>query len=386
MGIEGGETLRETCRQAKEQYDETVLVLQGGGALGAYQAGVYDMLADADFHPTWVAGISIGAINCALIAGNPPERRVAALRAFWDQVTGRVSWPWLPDGDELRSFFNQMSANAALMMGQPGFFTPRFPPPQFQPVGSTAAISYYDTAPLRATLERYCDFELLNSGPVRLSVGAVNIRSGNFVYFDNRQRRIGPEHIMASGALPPGFPPVEVEGELYWDGGMVSNTPLQYVLTEGIGATLIFQVDLFSARGNRPRSIHEVNERAKDIQYSSRTRLNTDLFGAVHRLRRGINHLLEKLPPEALEDPGIKEIAKLTSNKLSLVNIIHFIYRRKQYDREHKDYEFSHNTMVDHWNAGRNDVMRTLRHRDWLQPPSPQAGVATHDIHYDAAD
>ncbi len=373
------------CKSARSKYGAVVLVLQGGGALGSYQAGVHDVLAAAGLHPDWVAGISIGAVNCALIAGNPPEKRAERMREFWFRVTERVDWPFPPLGDDMRSFMNKLSSMSSMMLGQPGFFEPRFPNPWFQPRGSAEAISYYDTTPLKTTLEELVDFDLLNDGPVRLSVGAVNVESGNFIYFDNRQRRIGPKHIMASGALPPGFPPVEIEGEYYWDGGLVSNTPLSYVLRSSPElSTLIFQVDLFSSRGMRPRTLADVAERQKDIQYSSRTRLNTDLFRDIHRVRAALGHLLDKLPPEARKEPAVQEMEKLRNT--SLVNIIHLIYQRRSYDADYKDYEFSRNTMLDHWKMGEHDMIRTLRHLDWLEPPDPRDGVKTHDIHFDATD
>jgi len=207
--------------------EERVLVLQGGGALGAYQGGVFQALQEAQLEPDWVAGISIGAINSALIAGNPPERRVARLREFWETVSSA-----LPGGvlslDRIDGMFrapiNEASAVHALLFGVPGFFTPRVPPPQLQPEGTMAAISYYDTTPLKATLQRPLDFDVLNGGRVRLSVGAVNVETGNFIYFDTAHDRVDVRHIMASGALPPGLPPVEIDGEYYWDGGLVSPT------------------------------------------------------------------------------------------------------------------------------------------------------------------
>jgi len=373
------------CKTAKAKYDATVLVLQGGGALGAYQAGVHEIMEAAGLHPDWVSGISIGAINCALIAGNPPEHRTRALHKFWYRVTERVQWGWEPPGDDMRGFLNKLSSFSAILYGQPGFFEPRMPNPWWQPPGSREAISYYDTEPLRRTLTELIDFDLVNDGPIRLSVGAVNVRSGNFVYFDSRERRIGPEHIMASGALPPGFPPVEIEGEYYWDGGLVSNTPLRYVLEKAPDmSSLIFQVDLFSARGQRPRTLPEAAERQKDIQYSSRTRLNTDLYRAVHELRTGLGYLLDKLPAEAREDPRVQALEDKRAK--ALVNIIHLIYRRKLYDADFKDYEFSRNSMIDHWKAGEHDMVRTLRHLHWLEPPDPRDGVVTHDVHLDAED
>jgi NTE family protein len=254
------------------------LLLQGGGALGAFQAGVYQGLAEANLQPNWVAGISIGAINAALIAGNAPEARLDKLRAFWDQV----STPRLPDffgladnwlrGDWGHIFLNRLHAGANMLQGAPGFFTPRVPPPYLYPSGAVEATSWYDTKPLRSTLETLIDFDRINRGEMRFSVGTVNIRTGNFVYFDSTTHTIRPEHIIASGALPPGFPPVEVDGELYWDGGLVSNTPLQWVVEgETRQDTLAFQVDLWSSHGEMPKDMSDVLVRQKEIQYSSRT-------------------------------------------------------------------------------------------------------------------
>ena len=240
------------------------LLLQGGGALGAYQAGVYEALAEADLHPDWIAGISIGAINGALIAGNAPEARVDKLRAFWERVTAKPYCDWseslfLTKGDAVREWLNQMSAYIALVSGASDFFTPRFPAPWLHPPGTMEATSAYDTGCLKATLEQLIDFDRINADRTRLSVGAVNVRSGNFVYFDNTTHRIGPDHIMASAALPPGFPAVEIDGEHYWDGGLVSNTPLQWVVDGRPHLdTLIFQVDLWSARGELPGTLAEV--------------------------------------------------------------------------------------------------------------------------------
>jgi NTE family protein len=241
-------------------YDVVALVLQGGGALGAYQAGVYEGLHEAGIRPTWLAGISIGALNAAVIAGSPETERVDRLRQFWETIcAASVDWPTteglataMPFAFDLRSARNSAAAMRALLQGQRGFFKPRFPPPFLSLFTGDAATSFYDTTPLRETLERLVDFDRLNSGDVRVSVAAVNVRTGNLVYFDTAERRLRPEHFMASGALPPGFPPIEVDGEYYWDGGMVSNTPLSRVLSsEPRRDTLTFQVDLWSAKGRK---------------------------------------------------------------------------------------------------------------------------------------
>ena len=255
------QTTQVSTRERHLPFEVVALVLQGGGALGAYQAGVYEALHEARIHPNWIAGISIGAINAAIIAGNPPENRVERLREFWTHVT--TDGPWLgtgnaflglAHGDAMREILNQMSAALALASGARGFFTARPFLPWLYPVGTPEATSFYDTADLKRTLERLVDFERINAGETRLSVGAVNVRTGNFVYFDTATHTIRPEHVMASGALPPGFPAVEIDGEHYWDGGVVSNTPLQWIAeSEPRRDTLAFQVDLWSAQGELPR-------------------------------------------------------------------------------------------------------------------------------------
>src|SRR6266702_5385921 len=248
---------------------QRVLVLQGGGALGSYQAGAFQALCHAGFEPEWVAGITIGAINAAIIAGNDSETRVDRLKEFWEMVSSPVSWNPVKAGDRARSLFNETSAALIATFGVPGFFTPRIPPAPLWPPGSPQSQSYYDTAPLKKTLERLVDFDRINDLKTRLSVGAVGVTSGNFKYFDNYEfkklgKKIGPEHVMASGALPPGFPSVIIEGEHYWDGGLVSNTPLQWVVdSEPRRDTLGFQVDLWSAHGEFPRNMFEVMTRDK---------------------------------------------------------------------------------------------------------------------------
>jgi NTE family protein len=360
---------------------KVALVLQGGGALGAYQAGAYATLAEGGYEPDWIAGISIGAINGAIIAGNAPERRVEQLRAFWERITDGVAARPCAGGDAWRGLFNEWSAFASLASGVPGFYRLRMPSPWLHPWGTDGALSLYETSPLRATLEELVDFDRLNAGHPRLSVGAANIRKGNSVYFDTHERRLGPEHIMASAALPPGFPPIEIEGEHYWDGGVVSNTPLQYLLdAERESSMVVFQVDLFSARGLLPRNLPEVYERQKDILYSSRTRLNTDAARTAQQLQRAVERLVTRLPPDLAGDPDVQIIRQHSKPSVSL-SIVHLIYREKNYETHAKDYEFSRVSMEDHWGAGTNDTRRTLRHEDlWLRPPDSMTPVRTFDI------
>jgi NTE family protein len=312
-----------------------VLVLQGGGALGSYQAGAYQALCHCDFEPEWIAGISIGAINAAIIAGNPREKRIARLKEFWEMVSAPVPWNPVTSSDRGRAFFNETSAALIAAFGVPGFFTPRFPPAPLWPQGLPQSQSYYDTTPLRATLERLVDFDRINDLTTRLSVGAVSVTTGNFKYFDNFEfkklgKKIGPEHIMASGALPPGFPSIEIEGEHFWDGGIASNTPLDYVLDEETRQDLlIFQVDLFSARGPLPVSLLEAAEREKDIRFSSRTRMNTDKNKQVHNARMALRELIGKLPDDLKNDPSVAILCQAA--KENTVTVVHLIYRSKNY-------------------------------------------------------
>src|ERR1700722_985717 len=374
--------------EERPPFECIALLLQGGGALGAYQAGVYQALAEANLHPDWVAGISIGGINSAIIAGNSPGNRADALRGFWELITtdplGR--WPMVDalytHGDIARSVTNQFRAGFAAAFGVRGFFSPRGVSPWLQPAGAQEATSYYDTSAMKTTLERFVDFDRINSGETRFSVGAVNVATGNFVYFDNTTHTIGPEHIMASAALPPGFPPVEIQGEHYWDGGLVSNTPLQWVVdSEPHRDTLAFQVDLWNARGEPPRTIAEVATRQKEIQYSSRTRAGTDNFKYVQRLRRALSDLFEKLPADLQNGPEAKTLRPVGNHKV--YNIVHLIYRAKNYEGHSKDYDFSRASMQEHWRAGYHDAVRTLRHPEVLERPKDHEDVFTFDLSHD---
>jgi NTE family protein len=377
--------------RGRPPFECIALVLQGGGALGAYQAGVYEALAEAGLEPDWVAGISIGSINAAIIAGNPPKTRVDMLRSFWEGITAK---PWSPifpmlqqagadGGDFGRSMANRFNAFFTMVSGAPGFFAPRVPAPCFQPPGSVAATSFYDTSMLRTTLERLVDFDRINAGEIHLSLGAVNVRSGNFVYFDSNTHVFGPEHVMASGSLPPGFPAVEIEGEHYWDGGLISNTPLQWILRTRQD-TLAFQVDLWSASGQFPSDLADVAERQKEIQYSSRTRASLNFFRNQQRVRASVARLLKDLPPELREHPEVRFLEPLAD--AHVYNLIQLIYRSKNYETHSKDYEFSRLTMEDHWKAGYNDARRTLRHPEVLDRPDSPEGIRTFDLGVDGRE
>lgn len=359
------------------KYDHTVLVLQGGGALGAYQAGVYEGLAEAGVVPDWIAGVSIGAINATLIAGNPPERRVARLREFWERVSAQMAFIPPASMARMRPMLNQMSAMSALAFGVPGFFSPRMVPPFIALDGSPGALSFYDTQPLKATLEELVDFALLNSSGVRLSLGSVDLRTGNSVYFCSTKMTICADHVLASGSLPPGFPPVEIDGELYWDGGIVSNTPLWYVLDQDPRMNaLIFQVDVFSGAGQLPTNLADVQERAKDIQYASKTRFNTSRVKELEELRGSLRRVLEKLPKALQADPDVQRLARVSNRRA--IAMVHFINRHNTCSSSFKDYEFSRATVMELWQGGLADVRRSIADPEWHRVTDCAEGVRVY--------
>jgi NTE family protein len=371
----------------RTQFEQIALLLQGGGALGSYQAGVYQALAEADLHPDWVAGISIGAINSAIIAGNPPDQRVARLREFWETVSASpLGIPYFKSLD-VHDKFNHQIVNVAqamniLLFGAPNFFIPRMPPAMLWPGGSAEKASYYDNTPLRATLERLVDFDRINRGEMRFSVGAVDVCSGNFAYFDSTTQRIRPEHVIASGSLPPGFPATEVDGQHYWDGGLISNTPLQWVLDyRPRRDTLAIQVDLWSARGALPTDLIGVEVRQKDIVYSSRNRAATDQYQYMQKLRIALAKLLGKLPAELRDGEEAKILEREADDKVC--NIVHLIYRAKAYEGIAKDFEFSRRTMEEHWNSGYRNAQHTLADPQVLELPDRLEGVRTFDLSED---
>ncbi|HWH81877.1 MAG TPA: DUF3734 domain-containing protein, partial [Burkholderiaceae bacterium] len=251
--------------------------------------------------------------------------------------------------------------------------------PWLSPSGTLEATSYYDTAPLRSTLERLVDFDRINAGEMRFSVGAVNVETGNLVYFDNRNHRIGPEHVIASGALPPGFPAVEIDGQHYWDGGLVSNTPLQYVLDQpGKRRRVVFQVDLFAATGTLPTTLAEVSEREKDIRFSSRTRLNTTNELDRQVISQAARRLIDKLPPAYRDDPDLRALAHIRPE--CAVEVVHLIYRSKHYESQSKDFEFSRLSMQEHWETGSKDMAHTLHDPRWTNRPRNGSGVHVFDL------
>ena len=359
-------------------HEHRILLLQGGGALGAYHGGVYDGIASVGFAPDWVVGISIGAINAALIVGNPPEGRVARLREFWDLVSSQAPFVLPAPMDFARPAMNRMAAASAMFFGIPGFFSPRMPPPQFAAEGSLGALSYYDTEPLRATLDEMVDFDRINRGDIRLSLGAVNARTGESVYFDSATHKITASHVMASGALPPGFPPVEIDGEYYFDGGIMSNTPLQYVAKDFRLDALIVAVDLFSGLGELPKNLAQVQERVKDISFQSKTRFSYEQVRTIEELRSTLADVIAKLPANLRADPQVKKLEEIS--RRGRLSLVHLVNRCDTKSSDFKDYEFSRATVDQLWQAGRDDVQTVLQHPDACSVSDLGNGVRVFEL------
>lgn len=360
--------------------ERIALVLQGGGALGAYQVGVYQALEERGFAPNWVGGTSIGAINGALIAGNRPGQRLANLQRFWDTVARDDMFDLSYASAALRQSHSYWSTMAALLTGQPRFFVPHpFLPFGVGDAGSAEMSSFYDTRPLRDLLLELIDFDYLNSGAIHFSLGAVHVTSGQLRYFDNQFQPIGVEHIMASSALPPGFPAVRIDGELYWDGGICSNTPLTMVLDDYPRVnTLCFMVDLWSARGAEPRSISQAMNRHKEILYASRSEQNIDAYLSTHHLRRIILELYENLPAEKRREPAMRKLAEWGCH--TTMDIVHLGNEAPEWELALKDADFSRTAVAERRALGYADAARVLELAAWMAPVDPLAGVVVHNL------
>jgi len=377
----------EPSGNAVSEFESTALLLQGGGALGAYQAGVYEALMESGIAPDWIGGISIGAINGAIIAGNKPDERVEKLRGFWAEMSGNPIWNLYSCDNPLmqhcsvpmRAYLNQLSAGVSITQGVRGFFHPHPMPPWFYPAGDPHATSYYDTRDFRKTLENFIDFSVLNSGNVRYTTSAVNILSGNYTVFDSLTQRIQPEHVMASGALPPSLPAIMIDDIPYWDGGLISNTPLQWLMDSPVQKdTLVFQVDLWTAEGEAPQDIIDVMTRQKEIQYSSRTRGITNFFKKQQQIQHAFATLYNKLPNDLKQTEEAQMLH--AHSDYSVYNIVHLIYRARHYKGYAKDYEFSRMSVTDHWREGYRDTVQSLRHKEIFQRPDCAEGYKVFDV------
>lgn len=358
-----------------ERPGQVVLVLQGGGALGAYQVGVYEALHEAGIEPDWVIGTSIGAINAALIAGNPREQRLERLSAFWGHVEqqSRLAGPldWLGMG-------NLLANMTTVMRGIPAFFEPNLGALR----GTQAALgvdqaAYYSTEPLRHTLRELVDFEQLQNGGMRLTVGAVNVCSGRMRYFDTREETVGLEHIMASGALPPAFPAVRIDGEAYWDGGLYSNTPIEAVLDDNPRRdALIFAVNVWHQTAPQPESIWQVMGRQKDIQYASRADSHIARQKQIHRLRHVIREMNRLMP--AAKQQEAKELAAWGCG--TTMHVAHLVAPRLEGEDHTKDIDFTSAGVHARRSAGLVDARRMIERAPWREPVDPIEGVIEHNL------
>ncbi|RJG04457.1 patatin-like phospholipase family protein [Noviherbaspirillum sedimenti] len=362
------------------------LVLQGGGALGVYQAGVYQAMHEHRLTPDWVVGTSIGAINAALIAGNRPEHRLARLQEFWERVAHGDAFDMSQVSDAARQFNIRMATLDTVMRGVPGFFTPRglHPFSLGLPVDPEQA-GFYDTAPLVQTLRELVDFDYLNTANgMRLTVEAVKVTCGRRAAFDNQQQAIGPEHILASGALPPGFAPVRIDGELYWDGGLFSNTPLETVLDDAPRVdTLCFMVDLWSAAGDEPTTIDEVATRQKDVTFASRSKNHIEHYLELHKLRSLVRKLHGELP-EACQKRTAYAMEAVGSD--STIHIVRLAYSGRDWHMASKDVNFSRGSIRWRWEQGYQDAMQAIHHRSWTSFVPAETGIVLHEVVPDRAE
>jgi NTE family protein len=355
---------------------QVVLVLQGGGALGSYQAGVYQALHEAGIEPDWIIGTSIGAINASLIAGNRPELRLARLREFWKRMEQTSTWQI---GDAFAGFHERLSVWSTVAHGIAGFFKPNLLAHigDSYPLGADHA-GYYSIAPLERTLLDLVDFGLVNRGSPRLTVGAAHVRSSQMRYFDTGVCALSVKHILASGALPPAFPPVRIEGELYWDGGILSNTPTEAVFDDNPRRdSLIFSVHLWNPDGSEPTTMADVFNRQKDIQYSSRIATQIARQQQAHRLRHIINELAANLPESERNKPLVKELASYgCQTRMHVVRL-----QAPQLDREShtKDIDFSAAGIRQRWDAGYAHTKTALERAPWEGEFDPLSGVILHD-------
>jgi len=355
-------------------------VFQGGGALGAYQLGVFKALEEHDYHPDWVIGTSIGAINACIIAGNEPQDRVSKLEDFWNTVSRSILPGFSPMDEKIRQWYNFISAQSSLFLGQPGMFSPRFKNPLLEYNGSADTISFYVADPLKKTLERLVNFDLLNSGKIRLTLGAVEVQKGKAVFFDTNKQKIGPEHVMASCALPPAFAAVKINNEYFWDGGVLSNTPVQAIIHDSHHVnTLCFMANLFDSFGLNPKSLDDVMKRYKDIMYSSQDRMHLEAFLEILRLRREIHFLYQKMP-EALKKDA--EIKKLYDRECidHVMHFVRFLYTAPHSELSSKDFEFSKLSIEERIKAGYEDGQVAVEKAPWLEPMHADIGVGIHEI------
>ncbi len=364
------------------ELEEIVYLFQGGGALGSFQVGVYHALEEGGYFPDWMVGISIGAINASIIAGNPPAKRIEKLYQFWDSITHSIELGWqhleVAGNEDFFSMYNAGSAYYALLYGQPQFFKPACVNPWFIQSSKPTEISFYDTTPLRKTIQELIDFDYLNNGNTRLSLGVVNVRTGKLKFFDNRKEPLGIDHIMASSAFPPGFPAVKIGKSYYWDGGLYSNTPLICVVNDLPHKNrLCFLVDLFDSTGLLPNNLDAVLERAKDINYAGHLDTLLNYYDVQLLLQKKIAHCIKNLPDHIKEDPNIQELAKYGDDHN--VHIAKIIYKAKLEELHSKDYEFSNISAKKHIAEGYLYTKKMLSDPKWWKDPDENFGTIVHN-------
>ena len=355
-------------------HGQIVLVLQGGGALGAFQAGVYHALHDAGVEPDWVIGTSIGAINASIIVGNEPGKRLAALEEFWQRIAHQSIWGvWSPQIALALANWTTVTA------GLPGFFAPN--PFAFLgahiPLGTDNA-GYYTTAPLKRTLSELVDFSLIKRNKPRLTVGAAHVETSQMRYFDSLQTEINVKHVLASGALPPAFPAVCIDGEHYWDGGILSNTPTEAVFDDNPRRnSLVFAVHMWNPVGPAPQSMWEVLHRQKDIQYSSRVATHIARQAQIHRLRHVIKELAAYIPEEMRASEEVQALAAYGC--LTRMHFVRLLSPRFDNEDHTKDIDFSPTGIRQRWQSGYDMAMRAIENAPWNGAFDPHEGVFLHE-------
>jgi NTE family protein len=364
-------TSTESLHQTPQPIDKTrlpgrvVLVMQGGGAPGSYQAGAYQALHEAGIEPDWVVGTSIGAINGAIIAGNEVADRVRRLEEFWRQLDTRLPQPW--------------SQLAPLLVGVPGFY-------QVNPAlawGADARVGIEQAAmylvdPLKKLLPSLVDFDLVNSGKTRFTLGLTTVQTGQLRYFDNKQERIGLEHVLGSSALPPCFPAVLIDGEYYWDGGVYSNSPIEVVFDENPRkSSVVFAIQIWHTRGPRPESLSHAFMREKDILFGSRSKTHIMRQAQLHRMRRIIRELIEMLPEEQKNSPRVKELAGWSCT--TTMHLVEINARPIEGETNARDYDFSRAAVQARWEAGYADTCRMLERQPWDDPVDPATQVTVYE-------
>ncbi|VEB36762.1 transmembrane protein [Legionella sainthelensi] len=366
-----------------DDFKRVIYTFQGGGALGAYQAGVFQGLTESGhYEPNWIIGTSIGAFNAGIIAGNPPKKRVEKLHQFWNSITSDLI-PCINNLPMMRKFHNFLSAEQSIYLGINDFFYPNINNPFFAYNSSPDNISFYVTEPLKKLLAQFIDFDYINHGKIRLTLGVVEVQHGKACFFDNQDQTITIDHILASGALPPGFPSVKIEGKYYWDGGIFNNSPFTALLNEPVNKkTICFVNNVFDSFGLLPKSLDDVLKRHKDIIYSSHFRSNIDIYKIVHGLRYILSHLSQHIPDKLKKNPELQDLMHL-QEKIAPIHFVRFLYQSPEYELSSKDYDFSRISMEEKLTNGYDDAKKALKEVPWLTEDNKETGIHVHEFYRD---